>query len=168
MAWTATKESLPFVQVEGEVTEPVEYAASELRRYLGRVLGAEPPGSREEGSPRIVVLKEPDDDLGEEGYELSAEGDTLRIRGGGDAGVVYGVYEFLRRCGGCRFSGLGPDGEHVPRRERISPRSGLSANFTSTTVPPVKSMPRLRTEPVRWSLRPMAVSPPSTRRAETI
>ncbi|MBI3945614.1 MAG: DUF4838 domain-containing protein, partial [Armatimonadetes bacterium] len=47
-------------------------------------------------------------------------GNTLHLRAGGNPGAVFGVYEFLRRYGGCRFSGLGPDGELVPSRTSIT------------------------------------------------
>ena len=124
MTWSISTSKPPVVEVQGDATAPVSFAAAELARYLEQVLGVSLPSACADDGPRIVLERIGDDDLGDEGYELSAEGNTLRIRGGGDAGVVYGVYEFLRRWCGCRFSGLGPDGEHVPRRGRVEFEGG--------------------------------------------
>lgn len=124
MSWSVSGQETIGVEVQGEPTETVRFAASELTRYLERILGAPPRLACAGDGPRIVLEKVGDSDLGEEGYDLSADRGALHIRGGGDAGVLYGVYEFLRRCGGCRFSGLGSDGEHVPRLDRIEFRGG--------------------------------------------
>ena len=133
MTWRVTRQRPSSIRLQEEASEPMRFAASELRRYLECVLGAplHPPEANH--TPCIILEKAPDSALGDEGHELAAEGDALTIRGGGDAGVVYGVYEFLRRCAGCLFSGLGPDGEFVPRRETIE--------FTG---------PRLRMKPQLW------------------
>ncbi len=121
--WSASRERPPAIEVVAPASAPMQFAASELARYLGRILdapvavGAPAAGNQ----PRIVIEKVADPaPLGDERYTILAEGATLHIRGGGDLGVVFGVYEFLRRYGGCRFSGLGPDGELVPRTERVT------------------------------------------------
>ena len=132
MAWVATRESPPVVELDGTGTGPMRFAAAELARYLERVLGAPMADRAEAGAPRIVLRTTPAGDLGDEGYEIAADGATLTITGGGDAGGVYGVYDFLRRCAGCLFSGLGPDGESVPRRETVE--------FAG---PPLRMTPRL-------------------------
>ena len=108
-----------MIETEGPCSEPMEFAAAELMRYVARVLGKPIPVVAAQGAPRILIGKANDPELGDEGHELSVANRTLTIRGGGDAGVVYGVYELLRRGCGCRFSGLGPDGEHVPQRTHI-------------------------------------------------
>ena len=89
-------------------SEPGRFAAQELRRYLEQILGVSLPEKSAPSQPRIVVEQSDDQDLGDEGFEISGEANTLRIRGGGPAGAVYGVYEFPRRSAGCQFSGLGP------------------------------------------------------------
>ena len=110
--WTVSVSSPPGIEIVAPASAPMEFAASELARYLSQILGkplsVKPTAA---GEPRIVIQKVVDKDMDDEWYEILAEGNTLRIRGGGDLGIVYGVYEFLRRYGGCRFSGLGPDGE---------------------------------------------------------
>ena len=118
--WKVSSNNPPGIEILAPATVPMEFAASELVHYLGQILGTPlsvKPSST--GKPRILIEKVTDNDLGDEGYEIRAEGKTARIRGGGDLGVLYGVYEFLRRYGGCRFSGLGPDGELVPGRKEI-------------------------------------------------
>jgi hypothetical protein len=117
--WTASSSNLPVVRVEAPAGTTMQFAAGEITRYLGMILGHSLPEAESANAPRIVLTKEAGAELGEEGYRITAEGRTLTICGGGDAGVVYGSYYFLRAVGGCRFSGLGPDCEYVPRRDGI-------------------------------------------------
>ncbi len=121
-AWTAASEAPPAIELVPPASAPMEFAAAELSRYLGRILDKPVSvGPASEGQTRIVIEKVPDPSpMGDESYEISADGSALRLRGGGDPGVVFGAYEFLRRYGGCRFSGLGPDGELVPRRSSVT------------------------------------------------
>jgi len=118
-AWRATDQEPPAVVCDRSPSPPMEMAAAELRRYLGRILGVELP-QQPAGSPgpAIRLAVQPDAELGDEGYQLAAEGKVCRITGGGPLGLLYGAYEFLYRCG-CRFSDLGPDGEFVPRKAAI-------------------------------------------------
>lgn len=107
------------VGIDDTAAEPVRFAAEELKRYLNRVLGPESE-STDKAAARLVLREQPAGELGEEGYAFDVEApDTLVIRGGSGAAVVYGAYEFLRRYAGCRFSGLGPDAEHVPARQDV-------------------------------------------------
>ncbi len=101
------------------------FAATELDRYLERILGVKGPKTPEGGDgQRIHLSVKRDAGLTDEGYELRAQGSVYHIIGGGQSGVVFGAYDFLRRYGGCRFSDLGPDGEFVPRRQRIEAEAG--------------------------------------------
>ncbi|MEA1950045.1 MAG: DUF4838 domain-containing protein [Planctomycetota bacterium] len=120
-AWHATSEHPPAIICKDNAAEPVKFAATELRRYLGKILGHElPEGPEAASSPRIHIAVDTKAGLSEEGYEFRVEGPELRIIGGGPLGVVFGGYEFLRRYGGCRFSDLGPDGEYVPHKNKIA------------------------------------------------
>ncbi|MBI3948361.1 MAG: DUF4838 domain-containing protein, partial [Armatimonadetes bacterium] len=121
-AWSATADQPLGIEVVAPVSAPMAFAASELARYLGRILGRPiAVGTAAPGRPRILIEKVVDSaPMGDESYEIRAEGNTLRLRAGGDPGAVFGVYEFLRRYGGCRFSGLGPDGELVPTAQRVT------------------------------------------------
>lgn len=125
-AWQASAQDPPAVTHDDNPSEPTAFAASELRRYLGRILGVElPTAPTGNNGSRIHLSVVRDPELTDEGYELHVDDDAvLHITGGGDLGLIFGTYEFLRRYGGCRFSDLGPDGEHVPRKERIQADAG--------------------------------------------
>jgi uncharacterized protein DUF4838 len=118
--WKASAENPPAVTCEKNAAEPVAFAAAELRRYLGRILGTTLPEiAGGDAQPIIHLAVDAGGDSTKEGYELRAEGPTFHITGQSPLGVVFGAYEFLRRHGGCRFADLGPDGEFVPHKERI-------------------------------------------------
>ncbi len=102
--------------------EAVCFARDELARYLGLILGTAAP---DPASGRVALSVTPGAGLTDEGYEIEAGPGRVSIRGGGPAGLVYGVYECLRRHGGCQFSGLGPDGEHVSRRASLDIPAGV-------------------------------------------
>ena len=114
-----TREAPPRIEVKDNAAEPVQFAADELRQYMGRVLGVELSVKENSDAPVIRLLETPGTDLGEEGFLISMENGELQIRGGNPRAVLYGVYEFLRRYCGCLFSGLAPDGEYIPGRETI-------------------------------------------------
>jgi len=119
--WTVTSNAPPAITVESNAQEPVIFAVAELKRYLEQILNMRlPEDSIDPDIHRIHLSTCPDLNLTEEGYEFRGEERTYYITGGGPLGVVFGVYEFLRRYCGCQFSDLGPDGEYIPRCEYIS------------------------------------------------
>jgi len=111
-----TRTAPPRVVIDEKAAEPVRFAAEELRRYLRRILGANVAENDESGMPEIRLIEAPDPYLKEEGFLISEEDDALVIKGACPRAVLYGVYEFLRQCCGCLFSGLAPDGEYIPQR----------------------------------------------------
>jgi poly(3-hydroxybutyrate) depolymerase len=124
-AWYATSANPPAVVCDGPASEPMEFAATELRRYLGRILGAPlSDAPRNEQSPAIRLSVRSDAPPNAEGYEFRADGNVYRIVGDSPLGLVFGTYEFLRRTGGCRYSDLGPDGEYVPQKNRLEADPG--------------------------------------------
>ena len=78
-----------------------KHAANELRDYVCRITGVELPVSLESKRPSGKVVQLSSGEFADDGFELAAEGDILRIRGGCRAGVLYGVYELLEAYGGC-------------------------------------------------------------------
>lgn len=70
-------------------------------------------------------------DPAEEGFDISPQGQTLTLSGA-PSGIWSGACKFLLRFGGCQFSGLGPDCQHVPRRRQIE------------VARPLRMKPRLR------------------------
>jgi len=126
MTIALTTNNPPAVAFDRDAPEPVHFAARELTKYLQMILGVTLPDC---SSQTIALQQTTNGDLGDEGFEISGGPNALLIQGGGPAGVVYGVYEFLRRYGGCQFSGPGPEGEHVPHLEKIE-ATGLPLRMT--------------------------------------
>jgi len=121
-----SSDRVPTIVVRGDVPEPVAFASRELVRYLERVLGREPMVSGSAEGPAIVLELTHDPGLGEEGYEVRVDGEAVTIRAQEPVGIVFGSYYFLTRFVGCRFSGLAPDGEYVPRRGRVEVEEGVT------------------------------------------
>ena len=118
MTWEATPDKPPLISIGSAASEPVRFAREELCRYLRQILGTTALEDANDG-PRIVLSVDADGGLSDEGFRWTVEGRTLRLTGGGDLGLVFGTYAFLREVCGCAFSGLGPDSEHVPRQSHI-------------------------------------------------
>ena len=120
VVWTISTEHPPVVNYAPDSPEPVVFAASEVKRYLKAILGNELPQSPVAADePQVFLGIDKSSGLSEEGYEFRVDQNTLHITGGGSPGVVFGVYAFLKEYGGCRFADLGPDGEYVPRKDKI-------------------------------------------------
>ncbi len=115
--WEASRSNFPEIVYSRKAAPPILYAAEQLDCYLRRMLGSDAQVSPGRG-PRILLEEVNRADLGEEGFELLCQERDLFIRGT-PSGIVYGVFDLLRRYAGCRFSGYGPDGEEVPKRERL-------------------------------------------------
>lgn len=115
MSFTIDKKNLPCVQILGTETEQLIFAAKELRRYIEAMLESPLP---EKAEKSIFLAVRPEKDIGEEGYIIDITTDEVSITGGGEAGIVYGTYYFLKKCG-CRFSAPGPNGEFIPRQDCI-------------------------------------------------
>lgn len=114
------------------------FAARELQRYVRVASGAELPikesgvdrgGSRVLlGTPnshpdiaRLTAQAEGASDTplsGPQAFVLKSTDDMLVIAGGGPAGVVYGVYDFLERTLGCVW--FAPGDDVVPRRTTVT------------------------------------------------
>jgi hypothetical protein len=107
---------------------PIRRAAEELRRYLGRVTGADLPvvESAESGRPRILLgrraaaLADPQftaAGLGEDGVVLRTVGNDLILAGGEPRGTLYAAYTFLEDQAGVHW--WAPDAETVPQRPTL-------------------------------------------------
>jgi hypothetical protein len=111
-------------------SETERFAASELQRYARQLCGLELAIAQEAEPPQgaavfwIQRARAPEDlarfdpsvaGPGKDSFHLKVEGRSVRLTGGGDRGVLYGVYELLERQG-CRWFMPGPLGEVVPRR----------------------------------------------------
>lgn len=92
----------------------VQYAASELAGFLGRVTGATFQIVGQASTTRANLFVGPDaarladpafttQDLGEDGIVVRSIGDDLIIAGGAPRGTLYAVYDFLERYAGVRW-----------------------------------------------------------------
>ena len=62
--WSATAQQPLAIEVAASVSAPMEFAASELARYLGQILGKTlAVGPAAAGAPKIVLEKVADKDL---------------------------------------------------------------------------------------------------------
>ncbi|MBR4611769.1 MAG: DUF4838 domain-containing protein, partial [Kiritimatiellae bacterium] len=104
-------------------SEVERHAAGELRDYVRRITGVELPVATEGERPSGQVILLSSGEFADDGFELAVEGDTLRIRGGARAGVLYGVYELLETYGGCGWFASGT--EVVPKAASFSVPCGL-------------------------------------------
>jgi len=111
------------------------FAAEELARYVKKSTGAELPVVRglrrvRKGSFVLADLSHPaspallpkriGDGLRYDGFRTRTVNGVLYIVSNEAGGVVFGVYEYLRRYVGCCFLDRGEAGENVPRRRGIS------------------------------------------------
>jgi len=86
------------------------YAAKELRYYLAMMSGKPVPVGNEAGPGAITLDQVVCPELGEDGFRIVPETDSIRIQGG-KRGIIYGAYELLEMLG-CRF--FTPECEKIP------------------------------------------------------
>lgn len=119
------------IVIPDNASEPVQYAAEELQRFVREMTDAELPiikDSEPSEKHEIVLgnanrLKESGidvnfDDLGEEGYVLKTSGSRLFIAGGEPRGTLYGVYGLLEEKLGCRW--FTPEISHIPSLNKLA------------------------------------------------
>ena len=107
-----------------------KHAAKELSVFLGKISGGAAPVIGLEPVKRkypIYLELTLDKRVGEEGFRISADKKALRIAGKEPVGVLYGVYEVLKKDGGIRWLLPGEDGEthHYRQRGRKDQESGF-------------------------------------------
>ncbi len=110
-----------MIELEGD--SPVAcFAAEELRRTLQRIGAPALPVVARATGPRIALRYGP----GGDGFLRAPDRDGLLLRGDGPRGLLYAVYDLLEALG-CRWVAPGPDGERLPRHERVTlPTAGLA------------------------------------------
>src|ERR1043166_8727308 len=111
MITTLPLSSVPHIELGGRRTSTTLFAEAELRRYLELIFDK----AAQHEPMRLKLGVDAQSGLSDEGYAWEFDGGEIRIVAGGDLGLVFGVYAFLRDVCGCRFCGLGTEGEHVPR-----------------------------------------------------
>ena len=97
-------------------------AADELREHIYEMSDAFlPMGPKAPDDRNRIILRVDEaltDELSREGFRLRTSGRDVLIEGGGDAGVLYGVYELLETLG-VRWVLPGPLGDVIPRLDTV-------------------------------------------------
>ena len=95
-----------------------KHAAGELARYLGKISGGVAPeiGTEPKGGfypVKLVLLNEKDNkNYNHEGFSITADATGITVSAIRPVGIIYGVYEILKRYGGIRWLLPGDDGEY--------------------------------------------------------
>ena len=103
-------------------------AAKELSKYLGRISGGESPvigKAPVKGKYPIYLELTSDKKVGEEGFKISSDKKALRIAGKESVGILYGVYEVLKKDGGIRWLIPGEEGEYFKVKPTITVKEGI-------------------------------------------
>ena len=120
---TDAGEPVAQIVTPAEPTATEQFAAEELQSYLRQISGAtltiatEPDAAE---GPRLLIgrtqagLALPVEGDETEAFIVLCAGDDLILRGTGDRGTLYAVYDFLERDLGCRWLGPGPLWESIP------------------------------------------------------
>ncbi|MBO4305296.1 MAG: hypothetical protein J6A21_11985, partial [Lentisphaeria bacterium] len=122
-----------------------KHAAEELSKFLGKISGGECPavGTAPVAGKYPICLERTDDKrVGEEGFRITADEKALRIAGREEIGILYGVYEVLKKDAGIWWLLPGPDGEYftvkpticVSKGERIKNPSFAVRNISAVCM----------------------------------
>jgi len=117
------------IVVAPDASEPEQYAAAELARFLGQIAGGEFKAQNEENKESSCIFVGPGaakwadaqfstDGLGAEGIVIRTVGDDLILAGGRPRGTLYAVYTFLEDQLGCRW--WSSTESKIPRKRMIA------------------------------------------------
>jgi len=119
------RESPLAIQLREEHGACEGYAAEELRDHLRKMTGASLPIQKSKAVPaRALLISRPGQraevappkPLPIETFHIRVDGQGVSIRGGGERGLLYGVYGLLERLG-CRW--FTSEVSHVPERPTL-------------------------------------------------
>ena len=121
------------IVVPADASEPVRYAAEELRNWTEKTTGVSLPVIAIAKGVKIpekaILLGTEREPGGMDGFRLKVKGARLGIRGENGRGTLYGVYEVLERFAGCRWYASWHT--VAPKRDRIE----VPANLDDTQTP---------------------------------
>lgn len=112
------------IHVVATADQTSRFAAEELQRYLRMMAGVDlridtgpdvGPGSI---ALRTAPTGRGGQALGNEGFAIRTTSDRVEVTGACPRAVLYGVYALLEQLG-CRWCFPAPEGELVPRRDRV-------------------------------------------------
>ncbi|NLZ87877.1 MAG: DUF4838 domain-containing protein [Clostridiales bacterium] len=104
------------IRLHADAVPQAEYAAGQLRYYLGLMTGGAFDVGDMAGDTPCILLMPPEPELGSDGFRIASDGAGVRLYGG-KRGIIYAAYELLERLG-CRFFAV--DCELVPVREYLA------------------------------------------------
>ncbi|MBP3645674.1 MAG: DUF4838 domain-containing protein [Clostridia bacterium] len=123
--WNDETSAVVVLASDADSTET--FAAKELAAYLGRMSGREIliSDSPDEHGTSLIVGRtaceaegfSPDDALTDDGFMIVSRENRICITGTHPRGTMFGVYEFLEECLGCRF--FSPEVEKIPFAEKM-------------------------------------------------
>lgn len=116
------------IVVAPDASEPEQYAAAELAKFLGQIAGGEFKTQNDENKESSCIFVGPGaakwadaqfsaDGLGAEGIVIKTVGDDLILAGGRSRGTLYAVYTFLEDQLGCRW--WSSTESKIPRKRMI-------------------------------------------------
>lgn len=120
------------IEIPSDASPTERFAAAEMGRYLGRMLNVK---ISDQADMTISIATRRSGDAwwgrfdhgvtgpGPDSFLISAEPGRLLLRGGGDRGTLYSVYDVLE-TGGCRWFMPGPSGEYVPALQELTLPAG--------------------------------------------
>ena len=122
------------IVVARDAGECARYAAEELQRFVGETTGVELPIVASATGKAVALatrgtgnggqgMEEGAQPLNADAFRIAVTGDRLLIEGGGERGVLYGVYEVLERFAGCRWYSSWHS--RIPRLDRIALPGGF-------------------------------------------
>ncbi len=115
---------------DGE-SENVEFAASELQKYLAAATGCTLPIELDSAAAHKLVLRT-DVALGVEGIDISASGGNVYLTGGILRGCMYAAYDFLERYVGWVF--INCENEYINENQSVVVRDGSHYRHIPTII----------------------------------
>ncbi len=119
---------LPVIVLAADAEDQEQYAAEDLKNYLGRMTGREWTIAQQAPAEGVAIhigkvpgneaLREEAAKLGRDGFVLDVSEGAVRVAGGTKFGTAYGVFELLERLG-VRWFFPGEWGEVVPKKEEL-------------------------------------------------
>ncbi len=122
-ALTKNGKAVSSIVLRKNATPVEQHAASELANFLAKISAGERPAvgtAPVKGKYPIYLELTEDKRVKEEGLKLSADEKALRIAGNTPVGVLYGVYEVLKRYGGILWLVPGEKGEYFKVKPTIT------------------------------------------------
>ena len=118
------RQPLTAIHVTAAADQTGRFAAEELQRYVRMLAGVDLriDSGAEAGAGSIALRTAPTGQdgqaLGNEGFAIRTTPDRVVVTGACPRAVLYGVYALLEQLG-CRWCFPAPEGEVVPRRDRV-------------------------------------------------